>query len=151
MERYYHVGIVVPDLEAAQAYYSDLLGLEWGPVLETDVEVRVGDGSERIFPNKIVYSTEAPHIELIQETPGSPWVCNEHSNLHHIGIFAPDLGADAARFVGSACPVEMCGGHGEGPPSTFTYHRDPWGVRLELVDGAIQPMMEAFMFRSPGG
>ena len=47
MDRYYHVGIVVPDLEAAQAYYSELLGLEWGPVLETDVDVRLGDGSER--------------------------------------------------------------------------------------------------------
>ncbi len=74
MERYYHVGIVVPDLEAAQAYYTDLLGLEWGPVIETDIEVRLGDGSEQVFPNKIVYSTGEPHLELIQETPGSPWV-----------------------------------------------------------------------------
>jgi len=149
MERFYHVGIVVPDLEAAQAYYTDLLGLEWGPVLETDVEVRLGDGRERVFPNKIVYSTAAPHLELIQETPGSPWVCNEHSNLHHIGIFSGAFGADADRLVGSACPLEMYGGHGDGPPSTFTYHRDPWGVRIELVDAAIRPVMEEFMFRPP--
>ena len=52
MEGYYHVGIVVPDLEAAQAYYTDLLGLEWGPVLETDVEVRVGDGSDTCSPTR---------------------------------------------------------------------------------------------------
>lgn len=151
MERYYHVGIVVPDLEAAQAYYTDLLGLEWGPVLETDVEVRLGDGSERVFPNKIVYSSTPPHLELIQETPGSPWVCNEHSNLHHIGIFSGDFGADAQRLVGSACPLEMYGGHGDGPPSTFTYHRDPWGVRIELVDDAIRQTMETFMFTPPPG
>ena len=28
MERFYHVGIVVPDLDAAKAYYTELLRLE---------------------------------------------------------------------------------------------------------------------------
>lgn len=151
MERYYHVGIVVPDLSAAKECYTELLGLEWGPVLETDVDVRLGDGSERVFPNKIVYSAGPPHLELIQETPGSPWVCNEHSNLHHIGFFADAFNAEADRLVAASCPLEMFGGHGDGPPATFTYHRDPWGVRLELVDGAIRPMMEQFMFTPPEG
>ena len=32
----YHVGIVVPDIEAAQARFSDLLGITWGPVVHTD-------------------------------------------------------------------------------------------------------------------
>src|SRR4051794_2242497 len=150
MERFFHVGIVVPDLEGAQAYYTELLGLAWGPVFENDVEVRLGDGREHVFPNKIVYSSGPPHLELIEEAPGSPWVCNEHSNLHHIGIFTDDLGAEADRFVGSACPLEMLGGHGDGPPSTFTYHRDPWGVRIELVDGTMRPTMEQLMFPLQG-
>ena len=151
METYFHVGIVVPDLGRAQEYYADLLGLEWGPVLATDVEVRLGDGDEHVFPNQIVYSAGPPYIELIQETPGSPWVCNEHSNLHHIGFFAEAFEPEADRLVAASCPLEMYGGHGDGPPAGFTYHRDPWGVRLELVDAAIRPMMEEVVFRTPGG
>jgi len=150
MESYYHVGVVVPDLEAAQAYYSDLLGLEWGPVLVNDIDVRLGDGRELVLPNKIVYSAGPPHLELIEETPGSPWVCNEYSNLHHLGIFTGDLEGDADRLVGSGCPLEIRGGHGDGPPTMWTYHRDPWGVRFELVNREMRPMMEEFMFPSPG-
>jgi hypothetical protein len=30
---HYHVGIVVPDLEAAQAPLTELLGVRWGPVM----------------------------------------------------------------------------------------------------------------------
>ena len=150
MERYYHVGIVVPDLERAKEHFSDLLHLEWGPVLETDIEVRLDDGVDRVFPNKIVYSSGPPYLELIQETPGSPWVCNEHSNLHHIGFFTGAFTAEAERLVASACPLEMYGGHGDGPPTTFTYHRDPWGVRIELVDDEIRPTMEQFLFGADG-
>jgi catechol 2,3-dioxygenase-like lactoylglutathione lyase family enzyme len=129
-EGYFHVGIVVPDLERAAAYYTDLLGIEWGPVLDLTIDVRLADGGDRALPNKIVYSTG-------------------HSNLHHIGFFSASLAADADRLVAAACPLEMTGGRGDGPPETFAYHRDPWGVRLELVDDAVRPTMEAFMFRAP--
>jgi catechol 2,3-dioxygenase-like lactoylglutathione lyase family enzyme len=149
-EGYFHVGIVVPDLERAAAYYTDLLGIEWGPVLDLTIDVRLAEGGDRTLPNKIVYSTGHPRIELIEEVPGSPWVCNEHSNLHHIGFFTGSLAADAERLVAASCPLEMTSGRGDGPPDTFTYHRDPWGVRLELVDDALRPTMETFMFRAPG-
>src|SRR5262249_51595064 len=90
----YHVGIVVPDLDAAQARFSELLGVEWGPVAENDIEVQM-DGSDLVVPNRICYSTRAPYLELIQEVPGTPWVCNEYSNLHHIGFFTDALVADS--------------------------------------------------------
>lgn len=151
MPGYYHVGIVVPDLDAAQARFTELVGTEWGPVLETQLPVRLGDGTEIVVPNKICYSTAHPYLELIEEAPGTPWVCNEHSNLHHIGFFSEAFAADTARLSAAACPLEMMDGHGDGPPTTFTYHRDPLGVRIELVNDAIRATMEEFMFRAPGG
>src|SRR6476469_6209021 len=82
--RLYHVGIVVPDIEVAQAHLADLLGITWGPVLHVDAyDVRAfdgdgGDGNDLVFPNTLCYSTEPPHLELVQEVPGSVWECNEH-------------------------------------------------------------------------
>ena len=97
----YHVGIVVPDVEAAQAHLTDLLGLTWGPVLETEaLDVRAfddggGEGRDLVVPNKLSYSTEPPYIELVQEIPGTVWECNEHSNLHHVGVWTDSLPADS--------------------------------------------------------
>jgi hypothetical protein len=45
------------------------------------------------------------------------------------------------------CPLELLDGHGGAPPTTFTYHRDALGVRVEFVNVDIRPMMEQFMFR----
>ena len=146
---YFHVGIIVPDLRAARAHLTDLLGSEWGPVMENDIDARDTGGNEDVLPNRVCYSTQAPHIELILETPGTPWVCNEHSNLHHIGFFSGALGADSRRFAVAGCPLEIMGGHGSELPRGWAYHRDPLGVRIELVDEAIRGPMEAYAFRPP--
>jgi catechol 2,3-dioxygenase-like lactoylglutathione lyase family enzyme len=144
----YHVGIVVPDLDAARAHFTELLGVEWGPVAENEIAIRDGDGNDLVVPNRICYSTQPPHLELITEVPGTPWVCNEHSNLHHIGFFSDALVADSDHLSAAACPLELLDGHGDAAPSQFTYHRDPLGVRIEFVNVEIRPMMEQFMFRA---
>ena len=146
----YHVGIVVPDVEAAQAHLTDLLGITWGPVLQTEaLDVRDGDGTDLVVPNTLCYSTEPPYLELVEEVPGSVWECNEHSNLHHIGVWTDALPADSARYTELRCPLQLCGHDADTAPIQFAYHRDPLGVRIELVDVAMKPMMEEFMFKAP--
>jgi catechol 2,3-dioxygenase-like lactoylglutathione lyase family enzyme len=151
----YHVGIVVPDVEAAKSHLTDLLGIAWGPVVHLDAyDVRAfdeggGDGTDLVFPNTLCYSTEPPHLELVQEVPGSVWECNEHSNLHHIGVWTDALPADSARYTELRCPLQLCGRDADGSLQQFAYHHDPLGVRIELVDAAMKPMMEEFMFKAP--
>jgi Glyoxalase/Bleomycin resistance protein/Dioxygenase superfamily len=145
----FHVGIVVPDLDVGLARLAELLGVQWGPIIENDIQVRDGDGQDLLLPNRICYSTGAPYLEVIQEVPGSPWVCNEHSNLHHIGFFSDALVAESRELSAAACPLELLDGHGNAPPSKFTYHRDPLGVRVELVNADLRGVMEQFMFRAP--
>jgi catechol 2,3-dioxygenase-like lactoylglutathione lyase family enzyme len=148
--RLYHVGIVVPDIEAAKAHFTDLLGITWGPVVHTDtLDLRDGDGNDLVFPNTLCYSTEPPHLELVLEVPGSVWECNEHSNLHHIGVWTDALPADSTRYSELRCPLQLCGHDADTAPIQFAYHRDPLGVRIELVDAAMKPMMEEFMFKAP--
>jgi len=146
----YHVGIVVPDVEAAMVHFTELLGVVWGPIVETDaIDIRDADGNDLTLPNTICFSTAAPYLELIQELPGSVWVCNEHSNLHHVGFWTDALPSDSETLTASQCPLQICGREGAQVPVGWAYHRDPLGVRIELVDTAMQPMMEEFMFRAP--
>ncbi len=50
----------------------------------------------------------------------------------------------------AACPIEFVDGHGDAPPSSFTYHRDAGlGVRVELVNTDLRGPMEQFLFRPP--
>jgi Glyoxalase/Bleomycin resistance protein/Dioxygenase superfamily len=153
--RLYHVGIVVPDIETAKAHLGELLGITWGPVVHVDAfDVRAfdregADGNDLVVPNTLCYSTEAPHIELVQEVPGTVWECNEHSNLHHVGVWTDALPADSSTYSELRCPLQLCGRDADGALQQFAYHRDPLGVRIELVDIAMKPLMEEFMFKAP--
>jgi hypothetical protein len=139
----YHVGIVVPKLEDGQAHFADLFGVRWAPVVEVPTAVRRADGSVATVDLRLVYSVDAPHLELIEAVPGSIWVLNPHSNLHHIGFWSDDLRGDGVRLQGGGCPLEVMGDSGGTEPLFWSYHHDRLGVRVELVDAALRPGMEA--------
>jgi len=147
----YHVGIVVPDVAAARTTFTEQLGVRWGPVLHLDaVEYRDGADQDVVLPTTKCYSVDGPHLELIQEVPGSIWVCNEHSNLHHIGFWSDDLVADGSDLTGAGCPLQLCGRSGVGAPVSFAYHRNELGVRIELVDADLRETM-GFLFELDEG
>ncbi|MFN8040912.1 MAG: VOC family protein [Acidimicrobiales bacterium] len=144
---HYHVGIVVPDLAAARVRLTEQLGVTWGPVLHLDAtDQRTGDGTDVVVPTTMCHSTGEPCLELIQEVPGTVWVCNAHSNLHHIGFWSDDLAGDSTGLAAAGCPLQLCGRDGTVAPAAFAYHRDDeLGVRVELVDAAMRSTM-AFLF-----
>jgi catechol 2,3-dioxygenase-like lactoylglutathione lyase family enzyme len=129
----YHVGIVVPDITAAQARFTELVGTQWGPITEPTMEWRDGDGTVQVTQLRVSFSSGPPHIELIEERPGTVWVCNEHSNLHHIGFYSGVLAADSQHLTDAGCPLQGTMATAS-EASAFAYHRDPLGIRLELVD-----------------
>lgn len=149
---HYHVGIVVEDLEAAAAQLTDLLGVAWGTISTVgEMTVRGPDGNDHVVPLRCVYSTEAPRLELIEEVPGSIWVRNEHSNLHHIGVWTEGLAGESDRLAGMQCPLQLAGVVGGEAPKMWAYHGGELGVRIELVDVALRPTMQQALFTPPGG
>ena len=143
-QTFFHVGIVVARLEESLEHLAATLGVRFAPTTVVDSPVLAADGTRTAVPLRFAYSLDAPHLEVIEEVPGSVWVCNPHSNLHHIGYWAEDFGGEHRRLVGSHCPVEIAGWAGADPdPALYTYHADPLGIRVELVDAALRPLMEA--------
>jgi hypothetical protein len=145
----YHVGIVVPDIESACQRLSSLLGVDWGPIVESDTQIRNAAGEDEVISLRLCYSTRAPHLELVEERAGTPWVCNEFSNLHHIGFFSDSLDGDSHLLSSTACPLEICGRESDLAPRMFAYHRDPLGVRIEYVEAASRALMTNYLFKSP--
>ena len=108
---HYHVGIVVTDIDAASTKLSELLGITWGPIMHLDaVEYRDEKGDDVVLPTTMRYSTGTPCLELILEVPGSVWVRNESSNLHHIGFWSDSLSDQSGAFSAAGCPCSCVDG-----------------------------------------
>jgi hypothetical protein len=149
---HYHVGIIVADLDEGRARLSGQLGVQWGPVVDLPaVPYRDAGGRDIELPTRFCYSVGDPVLELIEERPGTVWVRNEHSNLHHLGFWSDDLTADSDALGAAACPLQLCGRSGDTAPDQFAYHRDPvLGVRIEIVDASLRELM-SFMFQPDPG
>ncbi|OBI37067.1 VOC family protein [Mycobacterium colombiense] len=138
----YHTGLVVPDMDAAAQSLTRAAGYTWTQPIEAPLSVTTDDG-DREVPFKFVYSIEAPHLELIQEVPGTIWTASPHGAAHHLGYWTDDLAATAAA-------LEHAGYRLEARPSgeelkMFAYYLDPFGVRIEIVERGLFPNWSDFL------
>jgi catechol 2,3-dioxygenase-like lactoylglutathione lyase family enzyme len=138
----YHVGLVVDDIDAAAARFTAAAGYRWTKRVEATLSVTAADGDVEV-PFSFIYSVEAPHLELIQEVPGTIWTAPPGGAAHHLGYWVDDLAAAAAQ-------LEHAGYRLEARPSgetlsMFAYYTDPSGIRIEIVDRALFPDWPGFL------
>lgn len=139
----YHTGIVVPDVEASKTRMSEVAGYRWTETMSADLPIRLADG-ERVLRLSFAYSLDAPHIELVQEIPGTPWTAAPRVATHHLGYFCDDVPTTSKRLEESGFALEACAVI-DGAPSVFAYHLAPTGVRIEIVDRARMPDFSAYL------
>lgn len=129
MSDFYHLCFVVQDIESATAELTDTLGVTWSPIRPG----RLGE-----WDYQIVFSVQGPpFFEVIHGPPASPWDATTGSRFDHLGYWSDDLHADKQRLAERGAVVEF-----DACPygRSFAYHRlDHVGVRVELVDSAVQP------------
>jgi hypothetical protein len=148
-EDFYHTGIVVPDLDAAKARLSALAGYRWINPLSYTLPFRTTTGTSELT-STIVYSVQAPHIELLQEVPGSPWTAAPGNSVHHLGYFTDNL-ADAAKALeDNGFAFEMTAAVSGPDLALFAYYIDAFGTRIEIVDRALFPDFPAFLKSASG-
>lgn len=132
----YHTGIVVPDLQAEMARLHEIAGYGWTTPMTNDVTVRIGADVRRVEMS-FVYSLQAPHIELIQAVPGTPWVSAPGNAVHHLGYFTDTFTQTADALQRSGFQLEVTADSPSSQPSLFAYFLDPAGVRIEIVDRSV--------------
>jgi catechol 2,3-dioxygenase-like lactoylglutathione lyase family enzyme len=148
-EDFYHTGIVVADLEAAMARLSALAGYQWINPLTYTLPFRTASGTHE-FTSTFVYSLQAPHVELIQEVPGSPWTAAPGNSVHHLGYFTDSL-ADTARMLeDNGFTFEATADVAPPGLALFAYYVDEFGTRIEIVDRALFPDFPAFLQSAAG-
>ena len=91
----YHVGLIVDDIDAAAERLTAVNGYGWTKPVEATLTITTADGDYEV-PFKFVYSLQAPHLELIQQVPGTIWAPVAGTAAHHLGYWVDDLAAAAA-------------------------------------------------------
>jgi len=138
----YHAGIVVPDMDAAAQRLTAAAGYTWTRPVEATLPITTADGDYDV-PLRFVYSIEAPHLEVVQEVPGTVWTAGAGGAVHHLGYWVDDVAAAADGLQGAGYRLEA---RPAGPEiSTFAYLLDPTGVRIEIVDRAAFPDWPGFL------
>ena len=137
----YHVGIIVPHMEAAMDELGRRFGCGWRDPSTATVRVR-DEGGDRILSPRVTFCDRSTPIalELIEAIPGTVWHVGERSQLHHLGLYVDDVQA-AIDELGAGMTVEMAGLDRDGMLAGFCYVNDALGVRMELVErGGLPPL-----------
>ena len=123
-----HVGIAVPDLESALAFYRDVLGLQPHPA-------EVVDGA-----TIVALSFGDAEVELLAPVePDSPigrFLARRGPGIHHICYRVPDLDAalEACRKAGYRLVDEVPRKGAAGRRIAFVHPNATAGILLELTD-----------------
>ena len=143
-EDFYHTGIVVPDIDAAMARLTALAGYQWINPMSYTLPFRTATGTHELT-STIVYSVQSPHIELVNEVPGTPWTAAPGNAVHHVGYFTDNLAESARMLESNGFALEMTGDVAGSELSLFAYYVDSFGTRIEIVDRALFPDWPAFL------
>ncbi|MFE3000925.1 VOC family protein [Nocardia sp. NPDC059246] len=131
-ENYFHTAFVVSDLEQAAKALTAAAGYRWTNVLTAEQAIRFGD-EEHLLKARILYSIDAPYIELVEERPGTIWEMVPGNSPHHIGYFVDDLDEAIRVMEDSGFSMEACLVDNGRWPAMLAYMSHPLGMRIELV------------------
>jgi catechol 2,3-dioxygenase-like lactoylglutathione lyase family enzyme len=140
----YHTGIVVPDLDAAAQRFTAMAGYSFTTPIAGPVTIRTPTG-QRTVDLRFVYSLQAPHVELIEEVPDTPWIAARGNAVHHLGYFTDDFTTTASALQADGFSLELCPASDDDAPSIFAYYLSPEGIRVEIVDRTVFGDLDAFL------
>lgn len=138
-----HVGLTVPDLEAAGAFLVGVLGaqlvFDGGTIEDQDVMVRVlGADPGDTCRYRFYRLGTGLNLEVFEyaTTQGGRHPGNAQAGGHHLALYVDDIDAAAAHLA--AHGVDMAGPpehihDGPAGGSAWLYFKAPWGLQMELV------------------
>ena len=130
--RIFHVGFVVPDLEAAMADVGDGLGVTFATPMTLPYSTLHTPDGPREVSLRLTYSTRPAHIELIGNAPGSLWDFADRQRGHHLGVWADDVDVEAERLEARGWRRVWWARNDDGHLA-FSYHETPYGFYIELI------------------
>ncbi|HVX22059.1 MAG TPA: VOC family protein [Acidimicrobiales bacterium] len=143
---FFHVCVVVADLEKATDRMSETLGLHWGDVVESDVHFETPSGPT---PTQVRfrYSLEGPpFLEVLERQDGTPW---SEVGLHHLGLWGNGSRDTSAWLASGGCPRETVLMTPDGDWVGGLFHILDDGLRIEIVEDEVKPRLARYLGGGP--
>jgi len=155
-----HVGVTVPDIEAATRFFVDVIGcevvFEIGPFVSDDdwMQEHLAVHPRAVIKTlRMLRCRNGPAFELFEyDLEGAARTPPPNSDIGamHLGFVVEDMATAVANL--KSCGVEVQGDPTimeDGPSEglVWVYFRTPWGMQLELVS---YPKGLAVMRQNPG-
>ena len=140
-----HIGFTVPDLDAAERFFVDIIGCELyyslGPYEPNGTWMADQLGvhpQARIKELRFFRCGHGPNFEIFQyESPDgqAPQPKNSDIGGHHLAFYVEDIDAAVAylRAEGVEVMGEIWKSSGPALGQRWVYFRAPWGMQMELV------------------
>ena len=140
-----HIGLTVPDLEAATRFFVDVIGCvqfyDIGPIRSDDawMATHLNVHPRAVARLRLLRCAHGANIELFEyQAPDQTREMPKNSDLggHHIALYVDDF--DLAVGYLKSQGVQILGAptvRREGPSAgqTWVYFLAPWGLQMELV------------------
>ena len=142
----FKAALLVNDLAAAMRDLGRWLEVDWTPIQQSPLVLATAAGREEV-ELRFAYSTRGPvFLELLEAREAGYYAAPDGPHLHHVGRWVDDLGAASQRLVAEGLGLEAAGVGADGStPAMFAFHRGDHGLRVELVDRAMQPTFEGWL------
>jgi methylmalonyl-CoA/ethylmalonyl-CoA epimerase len=131
-----HVGLAVPDLDAAIAFHTDVLGLRL---------IHREENREQGVCEAILGPTDSPSSPVLQllaaideHSPIARFLGRFGSGMHHLAFRVPDVDIASVEFRRRGLRLLYDAGKAgtRGSRINFIHPRDTGGVLIELVEAA---------------
>jgi catechol 2,3-dioxygenase-like lactoylglutathione lyase family enzyme len=143
---YFHVGILVGDLDAAIGKFSRVLGLTFNTPMTANF-ARLEDPDPRQGFVRCTYSREGPpYIELLEANGDGLFSLSHGEGVHHLGLWEPDTDGRCAalRSLGVGQEARVVSPEG-GTFALFTRPEDLFGTRFELLHESSRAVTEEWI------
>jgi catechol 2,3-dioxygenase-like lactoylglutathione lyase family enzyme len=131
---YFHVGILVEDLEVAMTRFSAVLGFTFNDPITAEFGCLADPEPHEAFV-RCTYSREGPpYIELLEANGDGLFSMAHGEGVHHLGFWEPDLEARCATLASLEVGPQGRVVSPEG--ATFAYFNRPadlHGTRFEFL------------------
>lgn len=142
-----HIGMTVPDIEAATTFFVDVLGcksvMSFGPI--SDDKGTFMQDALHVDPRAVIEKItlvrcgNGSNIELFQyktAQQNTARLRNSDIGAYHIGLYVDDIEAAAERLKASKAetfmgPIPITEGPAAG--QSILYFLTPWGTQMELI------------------
>jgi len=133
---FFHVGFIVPDLDAAMEEFRVALGIGWRAPIDAVVPLLGPDGVVEANVYSVYSEGDPTAIELVESVPGTPLAGNGDVSFHHLGFWTDRLADSSHDLDAHGWPCSATVASPENNPSRFTLQQAPYGFYVELFDTA---------------